>query len=87
MPRAVLEKVFEERKLQFERRSCRYMSGTTRQGDAALVAKDVVDGYQVIERSPVARWVLNAAGHQHRAWRHQRVQIDQIVASINQFLV
>src|SRR5207237_8755154 len=57
------------------------------QKGTVLVAKQVVDGHEVVEGLPVLGRILHTAGNEHRPRRHQGVQIDEILAGVDHLLV
>src|SRR5579862_3548344 len=82
-----LQEILQERQLQFQSLSGRHVRFAYRQKHAILDTERVVDGDQVIERLPVLRRVLYAAGDEDGAWGHQGMKIDQVFVGVDQLLV
>src|SRR5438874_9553957 len=69
----VLQKVFQKHQLQLKGLSRRDVRLARGQESTVLVAKQGVDGHEVVESLPVPGRVLHAARNEHRARRHQGV--------------
>ena len=83
----MFQEILEECKFQLERLGRGDMGLARGQERAILPAEQGVDGHEVIECLPVFRRVLHTPGNQDGPRRHQRVQIDEVLAGIDQFLV
>src|SRR5437762_1397558 len=83
----VLEEVFKEKTDLLHRFGIQAVFFAIGHGDAIVVAEDFVDGDGVIEGAPGGGSVFGASGDQERPRGHEDVELDEVMAVLDELFV